>query len=41
MMDARGEPRLVEEVLDRALVAREVRVHDLERDELLEAGLAA
>ena len=38
---ARREPRLVEEVLDRALVAREVRVHDLERDELLEPGLAA
>src|SRR5262249_51356593 len=38
--DARGEPRLVEKVRHRALVACEVRVHDLERDQLLEAGLS-
>jgi hypothetical protein len=40
VVDPRGEPRLVEEVVDRALVPREVGVHDLDRDELLEPGLA-
>ena len=31
-IEARREPRLVEEVVDGALVAREVRVQHLERD---------
>jgi len=38
--NARGEPRLVEEHRDEVLLARDVRVHELQGDEPLEAALA-
>ena len=38
VVDARGEPRLVEEHLDELLLAGEVRVQALDRDEALEAA---